>query len=108
MADSTGKVAAIAKLTAPEGKRDELVAVLRDLVKTVGDNEPDTLVYALHTDASDEQTVWFYELYASVEASKAHSSGRALKEIGARLGGLVTGAPEVHRLVPQAAHGLDV
>jgi len=104
----TQKVAAVAQLTAAEGKRDELVAVLRDMVKAVGDGEPDTLVYALHTDDSDESTVWFYELYASADALAAHSGGTALKEAGGRLRGLVAGPPVVRRLTPQAAHGLDL
>lgn len=105
---ATTKVAAIARLTAADGKRDELVAVLRDLVKAVGDGEPDTLVYAMHTDDGDDSTVWFYELYASADAAAAHSKGSALREIGSRLGGLVAGPPVVHRLSPQAAHGLSL
>lgn len=107
MADTT-KVAAIAQLTAVDGKRDELIAALSDMVKAVGDTEPGTLIYAMHTDDSDETTVWFYELYASTDASKAHSSGTALKEGGSKLRGLVAGPPVVHRLTPQAAHGLDL
>ena len=100
------QVAAVAKLTAAEGKADELRSVITDLVKAVGANEPGTLVYAAAQDSSNPDEFWFYELYESSDAAAAHSSGSALAEAGGRMRGLLAGRPEVHRLSPVAATGL--
>ena len=100
------QVAVVAKLTAAEGKGDELAAVIGDLVAAVGSGEPDTLVYAAARDNDDPDVFWFYELYGSGEAAGAHSSGAALAEAGQKMRGLLAGRPEVHRLTPVAAAGL--
>ena len=100
------QMAAVAKLTAAEGKGDELAAVIADLVAAVRDGEPDTLVYAAARDNDDPDVFWFYELYGSAEAAAAHSSGAALAEAGGRMRGLLAGRPDVHRLTPLAAKGL--
>jgi quinol monooxygenase YgiN len=100
------QVAAVAKLTAAEGKGDELAAVIGDLVEAVRDGEPDTLVYAAARDNDEPDVFWFYELYGSAEAAAAHAAGTALAEAGGRMRGLLAGRPEVHRLTPVAATGL--
>ena len=101
-----GQVAAVAKLTAAEGKGDELAAVIADLVTAVRDGEPDTLVYSAARDNDNPDVFWFYELYGSPEAAAAHSSGAALAEAGGRMRGLLAGRPDVYRLTPLAAKGL--
>ena len=55
------KTAMIAKLTAAEGKREELIAVLEKIFPHV-ENEPGTEAYILHEDAGDANVVWFYEV----------------------------------------------
>ena len=100
------QVAVVAKLTAAEGKAEELKAVIADLVKAVADGEPDTTVYAAAQDTEDSAVFWFYELYGSAEAAQAHAGGAALAEAGGRMRGLLAGRPEVHRLAPVAAHGV--
>jgi quinol monooxygenase YgiN len=100
------QVAVVAKLTAVEGKAEELTAVIADLVSTVGETEPSTAVYAAAQDSEDPDVFWFYELYESADAAAAHSSGAALAEGGRRMKGLLAGRPEVHRLIPIAATGL--
>ena len=100
------QVAIVAKLTAVEGKGEELKAVIADLVSAVGENEPDTAVYAAAQEGEEPDVFWFYELYGSAEAAAAHSAGSALAEAGRRMKGLLAGRPEVHRLVPIAAKGL--
>jgi quinol monooxygenase YgiN len=100
------QVAAIAKLTAVEGKSEELAAAIADLVAQVRDTEPDTLVYAAGRDAADANVFWFYEFYGSAEAAGTHSSGDALANAGMRMRGLLAGRPEVHRLTPLAGKGL--
>lgn len=100
------QMAAVAKLTAAEGKGEELKSVIADLVKAVGANEPGTLVYAAAQDSENPEVFWFYELYDSAESAAAHSSGAALAEAGGRMRGLLAGRPEVHRLSPVAGTGL--
>ena len=100
------QVAAIAKLTAAEGKADELQAVITDLVTAVGAGEPGTLVYAAARDSENPEVFWFYELYDGPDSATAHSTGTALAEAGGRMRGLLAGRPEVHRLSPVAATGL--
>ena len=100
------QVAVVAKLTAAEGKADELKAVIMDLISAVGDGEPDTLVYAAGQDTEDAAVFWFYELYGSPETAAAHAGGAALAEAGGRMRGLLAGRPEIHRLAPVAAKGL--
>jgi len=102
------QVAVIAKLTAVEGKSDELTAAISDLVTEVRDAEPGTLVYAATQDTTDPNVFWFYEYYGSAEAATTHSSGDALANAGKRMRGLLAGPPEVHRLTPIAAKGLPV
>ena len=102
------QVAAVAKLTAAEGKGEELKAVIADLVAAVGAGEPGTLVYAASQDAGNADVFWFYELYESQESAAAHSSGTALAEAGGRMRGLLAGRPEVHFLTPVAGTGVPV
>lgn len=99
------KIAMIAKLTAVDGRRDELVAALEKIYDTV-ENESGTLVYALHTDAGDANVVWFYELYTDNAALEAHSKSEGMAQMITALPGLVAGAPEMHALTPVRAKGL--
>lgn len=100
--------AVVAKLTAVEGKSDELAAAIVDLVTEVREAEPDTLVYAAAQDTTDSNVFWFYEYYGSAEAAATHSAGPALANAGNRMRGLLAGPPEVHRLTPIADKGLAV
>ena len=102
------QVAAIAKLTAVEGKADDLRAAIDELVANVTGDEPGTLVYAAAQDTEDPNAFWFYEFYESPEAAAAHSSGNALAKAGERMRGLLAGRPEVQRLAPIAAKGLPL
>ena len=100
------QVAVIAKLTAVEGKSEDLSAAITDLVMQVRDEEPGTLVYAAAQDSTDANVFWFYEFYDSADAATAHSTGEALAAAGKRMRGLLAAPPEVHRLTPVAGQGL--
>ena len=100
------QVAVVAKLTAVEGKSDELAAAIVDLVAEVREGEPDTLVYSAAQDTTDPNVFWFYEHYGSAEAAATHSGGAALANAGNRMRGLLAGPPEVHLLTPVAGKGL--
>ena len=77
------QVAIVAKLTAAEGKADELRTVIADLVAAVDKTEPDTVIYAAAQDNDDPNVFWFYELYSDDAAGR-----------------------DVHVLTPVAAKGL--
>lgn len=101
------KITVIAKIQCQEGKRDELVAAFGDYFPQV-ESEDGTLVYAISTDSGDETTVWVYELYTGGDALQAHSGSDAFKDFGAKLGGLLAGAPELHICTPVHAKGHSV
>ncbi len=101
------KVAIIAKITAAEGKRDELVDVLSSMFDAVA-GEDKTEVYALHLDSADPNVVWFYELYTDSDGLKTHSSSEAMKANGSRLAPLMGGRPEISIVNPVRAKGLSV
>jgi quinol monooxygenase YgiN len=99
------QVAIVAKLTAVEGKADELKAVIADLVAAVDKTEPDTVIYAAAQDNDEPSVFWFYEYYGSADAAVAHAGGSALAEARNTMRGLLAGR-EVHQLTPVAAKGL--
>jgi quinol monooxygenase YgiN len=100
------QVAVIAKLTAAEGKADELKAVIADLVAAVDRDEPGTLIYAAGQDGASPDEFWFYEFYGSGDDASTHSAGSALAEASGKMRGLLAGRPEIHLLTPVAAKGL--
>lgn len=88
------KVSVIAKITALPGMRDEMVTVLSD-VATAAQDEPGTELYAMNLDKSDENVIWFYEVYADEAALAAHSGSEAMKAAGAKLRDKAAGRPEL-------------
>jgi quinol monooxygenase YgiN len=100
------KVVVIAKITAAEGKRDELVAAMGPMIDHVEANEPDTLTYILNLDTADENVLWMYEEYTSHEALAAHGQSEAMKEMGVALRPLAGGRPEITVLSPVRGKGL--
>ena len=100
-------IGVFAKLTAAPGKRDELIEALGTHFPNV-EEEAGTLVYAMHTDNADADVVWFYELYSDDDAFKAHGGSPGMKELGAKLGGLVAGRAELHIATPVKAKGLTL
>lgn len=100
-------VALIAKLTAKAGQRQALVDALQPVVDAVAD-EPGTLGYVLNLDDKDENVVWFYELYSDRDALKSHSTSEAMTAAIPKLGEVLEGGMELHRMTPVAAKGLPV
>ena len=86
--------AIIAKITAQPGKRDEVVTALKAMVEHVK-TEDGTLQYVLHTDAGDENLVWFYERYDSKESLAAHGASEAMKVLGGSVRDLAAARPEL-------------
>jgi quinol monooxygenase YgiN len=100
------KVAAIAKLTAPEGQRDALVKVMEQLVDAA-EAEAGTELYILNLDNKNADVIWFYELYSDKDALSAHSQSSTMQAVMGQLGGLIAGAPELNILTPYRAVGVD-
>lgn len=101
------KMAIVAKLTAREGKRDEILAAFDQLFPAV-EGEAGTEVYALHKDAGDENILWFYELYTDGDAATAHGQSEAMKATGAALRDLLDGRPDLVFLQPVRAKGISL
>ena len=98
----------LAKLTAVDGKRDELLAMIGDMGMKNVSGEPGTEIYAAHKDQGDENVVWFYEMYTDGDALKAHGGSDAMKDFGRATGPLMNGRPELIFLEPVAAKGIDL
>ena len=86
-------VGLIVRLTAQEGRGDDLAAFLRRGASTVEDTEPGTVTWLAVR--SDEVTFWIVDTFADDEARTAHIEGLvadAMKEEGPDL---FAGHPEV-------------
>lgn len=66
----------IATLKVKEGKMDEVIALLKDLVPKIRTSEPDTEVYIPHTvkGRKNKNTIIILEKYPNAEARNAHSA----------------------------------
>lgn len=100
------KTAVIAKITAADGKRDELAAGLQKMLPVV-EGEDGTEIYALHADKNDENILWFYELYTDEGALAVHGSSDGMKETMGGLRDLFGARAEIIMLDPVAAKGVD-
>ena len=100
------KVAVHVKLTAPEGKGDELVAAFSQLYPGPLDAEAGTELHVIHQAKDNPDVIFFYELYSDDAAFQAHSAGEALKAVFPKLGGLVSGPPDMVIGTPRHAKGI--
>jgi quinol monooxygenase YgiN len=90
----------VAKLTAAEGKADQLKAALTEMVANVKANEAGkATMYSLHTSDSEPNMFMFYEQYADNEAFDAHGKTAHMAAMGGKLrdGGLLAGRPVIER-----------
>ena len=67
-------VTVIATVKVKEGKMEEAIEVLKEIVPKVRETEPDTLEYVAHTvkGVKEKRTIIFYEKYADDKALKLH------------------------------------
>jgi (4S)-4-hydroxy-5-phosphonooxypentane-2,3-dione isomerase len=82
------KVSLLARLTAKEGKADELMAAFEPLIEQVR-NEPGTLVYVMNRAKDNPDMFWFSELYADDAAFAAHGASEAMAKAMPILGPLI-------------------
>ena len=93
------------KLSAAEGKGDELLAAVSSILPTVED-EAGTLAYLLHRDDNDPDTIWMYERYTDVDALVTHSSSDAMAALMGEVGGLLGDAPMMAQVTPTGGKGV--
>lgn len=101
------KLSIIATLTAAEGKADEFLAAIENLI-AAADEEPGLEIYSAHRDPSDDNTFYFFELYTDQAAFDVHGKGEKMKAAMGAMGPLLGGRPDVKILTPGPAKGLDL
>ena len=72
------KISLIAKLTAADGKADELEAVLAEVI-AAADEEPGLEIYSAHQDTGNEGVYYFFEMYSDDDAFAVHGKGDGMK-----------------------------
>jgi quinol monooxygenase YgiN len=82
------QVSVLARVTAREGKDDELVAAFEPLIDQVR-NEPGTLLYVMNRAKNDPNVFWFSELYADEDAFASHGASDAMANAMPVLGPLI-------------------
>jgi quinol monooxygenase YgiN len=98
-------IAYMSTMCAQPGRREELLAILRELVATAEADEPGTLVYTFHTVDDDPDLVVSYELFADHDALVAHRDSPTVARVMPELRA-VTRPGSVQRLVPAIGKGL--
>lgn len=83
----------VATIRVKEDKIEESKQFLRELAKTVLENEPGTLIYQFHQRTDEPATFIAYEKYVDEEAFNLH--GKNLAAHGAAFAGLMAGPPEI-------------
>ncbi|MBI2704121.1 MAG: antibiotic biosynthesis monooxygenase [Actinobacteria bacterium] len=101
------KTSCFVKFVTQPGKRDELLASLREMLPTVAD-EDGTEMYSFHLDKADDNALWLFELYADDAALTTHSSSEAMKTLLGALGGLLGEPPLMAFASPVDAKGFEV
>ena len=101
------KISLMATLTAADGKEDELKDALVALI-AAADEEPGLEIYSVHASRDEPAVFRFFELYADSDALKVHGKGERMAAAMTTLGSLLAGPPEILRLTPFAAKGIDL
>ena len=97
------QIAAFAKLTALEGKRDELIEMLKVNFPRILEEEG-TQVFAWHRDKRDKDALWAYELYEDRDALFTH--GEWAQHSLKRIAPLLAKEPEIAYTAPLYGKGI--
>jgi quinol monooxygenase YgiN len=95
---------ALLQLTAVEGRRDELLRVLANYLRTLPEGEPGTTLFAVAADPNDEAIVWMWEEFADAPAVQAHFQHDFFRALQLELADLLTEPPAIRPLAPIARH----
>ena len=90
-------IGVIATLRVQPGKEEEFEGVFAELAPAVAANEPGNSYYKLFRTA-ETGTYKVLECYDDMAAVEAHRASTHFREIGARFGPWLTGAPDIERL----------
>lgn len=101
------KISLIVRLTAVDGKQAELEDAIRRVVGQA-DEEEGPEVYSAHAVDEEPGAFDFFGLYRDDEAKSAHGRGERMREAMGSFAGLLAGRPEITRMTPVAAKGLDL
>lgn len=92
------------KFTAQAGKRDELLAILTDAANGM-EGVTGCHLYIVHTEATNENAIWVYELWDSKEDHDASLKLPGVPEMIAKAMPLINGKPEGYQLEAVAGLG---
>ena len=101
MLPDMSKISLIAKLTAADGKADELEVALRGVVEAAAEEEG-LEVSSAHAAADEPGVYYFFELYRDQAAMDVHGKGDAMRTAMGAFGGLLAGRPEITMMSPVA------
>jgi quinol monooxygenase YgiN len=101
------KTSMFVKLSAQDGKRDDLLAALDRMLVAVNE-EAGTEIYAFNLDTTDDNAIWIYELYTDADALAAHSSSDAMATLLGEVGGLLGDAPLMVTTTPVSGKGIGL
>lgn len=93
------------KLIAQNGKRDELVAILKQAADLVG-KLPDCRLYVVCEDLSNETHVWVFETWSDKQTHDASLSDEKVRSLIANARPLLAAAPDGAELRIVGAHGV--
>ena len=87
-------ISVIAKIPLQDGKVDEFTEAFHEMAAGVA-TEEDNLLYSLNFSKKEPNLAVIMERYRDKDALGVHSQSDHYKAFGARIGGIVAGAPEV-------------
>lgn len=99
------KISLIAKLPCAEGQNEGFEAALTDMIEA-SNEEAGLEIYSAHR--GSDNNYWFFELYSDQAAVDVHGKGDGMKKAMRAIGAFMAGAPEVHRMTPVVAKGIDI
>ena len=95
------------KLVAQEGRRSELVNILKQAAGLVGEI-PQCRLYVVNEDISNETHVWIYELWDDRESHDASLGNEQVRALIVNARPLLACAPDGAELRVAGGHGVSV
>ena len=93
----------IGKMTAVEGKRDDLIKILLDGVSGM----PGCLSYIVAKDPTDANAIWITEVWESKQSHDASLNLTSVKDAIKKGRPLIAGFSDSHTTEPVGGHGLS-
>ena len=103
--ETSERVSVLLRFKAIDGKKQELIDHMTNMVNNLSENEDGTEIHTISTSPNDDY-IYVYEVFSSEEALKAHQSSEGYKKGRVKLDALIDGPPQVTALSLQAGKGL--